>query len=118
MNPKVRWTVALSVLLLGTLASTATSQLRDKICFYQVSCGDKMLPCVCLSDEVVPYCHLCTGVAIGNFCFDCPGQVCESDLVVTCGKQYDGVCIRPAEGSPRVCIGMTFVGTCGAAICW
>jgi hypothetical protein len=111
-----RLILAIAVLVIGVVASTAVSQVKDQICFYQVSCGDKMLPCVCLPDEQ-PRCRMCTGTAIGNFCFPCPGQTCPAISATLCGYQYTGVCIRRAEGSPRVCVGLVVSESCVATGC-
>jgi hypothetical protein len=110
-----RWILAVAVLVVGVAASTAVSQ-NDQICFYQVSCGDKMLPCVCLPNDDAR-CRLCTGAAIGNFCFPCPRQTCIGFMAMRCGDEYKGTCVRLSHTSPRVCLGMTLVGTCGVVVC-
>jgi hypothetical protein len=115
MKTMTRLFLALAVLTVGLLAGVTTGS-NHKICFYSVSCGDRILPCVCLPDASTT-CRLCTGTAIGNFCFDCPDSRCLATAEVYCGYEYKGICVALCEPCPRQCAAVTLVGACGAAAC-
>jgi hypothetical protein len=110
-----RTAIAIGVVLAGLFASAAMSQVNNKVCFHNISCGDRLAPCRC--PQFTPTCRVCTGTTVGNFCFDCPGQNCVAFALSFCGREYKGVCLAPCFGCPRVCAAQTLVGTCGAEHC-
>jgi hypothetical protein len=116
MKRLIRTGIAAGVLAVGLCGSLALSAgVEGMRCVPNVSCGDRIAPCNCPSG-IYQNCTVCTGAAVGDFCFRCPGFTCPPASLSQCGRQYKGICLS-VHGGPLGCYAQTVVGTCLATGC-